>query len=509
MRTLATILVLLLWTTQPLSSSPSEMVRAAALDCSKLVPEQRLRSRYLTMYHVKEKETLAKWEKGGAFWINALSTEVDLKKLTLVSPGLWRVDIGDYGWAKEVWEKLLEAQDPYFHVRLAEVKVEKIVPKEKVEQVEEWVDEPTGRRISFDNGRTWQQETRKVKRVRDIKKVEESKDAKKDEQQKEALAPHLPYKEMGELVLMTQTQIPLVRLDWFIHQVGAEEGRKAGYYNWVGVDKYSTFQDLGGTNSKVSRKLKLNLRAIVGRSTVTLNSREIEYEPALTGAHFRSNDFARSTDFKNPLRLLGGDAKPDAHEDFIRLGNGLWAVGLFNGAGDRIATAPDNIASDGKARGTDRRVHVGISCFRCHEGLQPVVNWAKTIYAPPFSLDSPEYKEQLRLRAEYLRDMGKVIDEQQRQYTEVLKGLNGLTPKENSLLIADLWDAYELADLDITSTAAELGVEEKAWKEKLTTEGLRNKRLDPVLAALYQGLPIRREHWEEVYALAQQIVRGL
>lgn len=483
---------------QAAASSPKEAVRLAAADVATLSLDRQQQARYLGLYHITDVQLLQQWDRVLRFHVNSLSTEVPLVKPVRIAPGLWRVYLDDYGWKREVWERLLEAGEvgvePYFHVRILQAVVPVAVEKEETIEV------PTGNRVSYDGGRTWANETKKVTRKRKVEQKAEAKTVA-------AAAPWLDAAQISALILATQSQVPIVRADWWLYQTGAQKDRKAGYYDFLNLGKKrADFQALSVVDRKAAARLKLDMLAVVGRSSVTLHNREIEFQPAFTGAYFASNDFDSNVDKKNPLRLLDGLAKAQAHEDYLRTPGGLWYVALFDGEDNRQDTAPDFIASDGKARGTDRRVHVGISCFRCHEeGLRPVNNWMKAIYEPPFSLDSIDYRTQKRLRVVYLGEMGKLIDDQNRSYAEVLKGLNGLTPAANARAYADSWDAYELADRDMDAVARELGVEPKLWRERLKRAATANRSLDPVLAALYQGLPLRFEHLEEVFPVAMQI----
>jgi len=478
------------------ATSPEASVRAALADCRKLPADRAARARYLSAYHLHDREELNRLDVVLRFVVNVLSTETELVAPVRVRPDLWRVYEDDYGapWEK-AWQKLKDAES-FYHVKaviLADV-------YETVEVPYGYYLNEIGQRISR-NDPTWTPQSKWV-----TTSVKTEKKLVKRRGVQAGAAPWVAGAGIADLIRLAQSESPVVRADWWVWQVMAQEGRAAGYYDFLGFKDEKEFQDLGGVNLKASQKLKLELRNVVGRSTVTLNSREIEWHAALTGSYFRSNDYDKSVDAKNPLRLLDGDAKPDAHEEYIRLPNGLWGVGLFAANGNRANTAPDFIASDGKARGTDRRVHVGISCFRCHDqGLQPVNDWAKRIYTAPFALESPEYNQQKRLRAIYLRDTQRVIDRQNVEYAEVVKGLTGLAPKEVHAALAQVYERYELEDRTLADAARELGLTEQEWGDKLKAAARAERRLDPVLAAMHQGLPVRFEQFEEVYAQAKEI----
>lgn len=498
MRYAHAVLLLVLLAVPASASSPEAAVSAAAADIRKVPADRVQQVRYLSLYWEQDRDALAKFDKTLRFVANSLSTEVDFGKVEQATPGLWRIELDAFAWRAATWEKLLD-DEPYFHLRIFAPDVQEVVEEVPYGY---YLNEQ-GRAISR-NDPTWTPQSRWVQTH--VEKVKKKKEVKNKVQV--ASAPWVNPVEIAELIRLTNSQVPIIRADWWLWQVFAAEGRKAPYYAWLGIKDEKTFQELGGADLKATRRLKLELRSVVGRSSVTLNAREIEFHGALTGSYWRSNDFAKTVDDKNPLRLLDGDAKPDAHEEFIRLPNGLWAVGLFNAEGKTAARAPDNIATDGKARGTERSVDVGFDCFHCHQkGLQDVNDWARRIYSAPLSLESPDYERQKRLRALYLRDMKAKIDAENVSYAAVLKSLNGLKPEENAEALADAYYAFEIGDLDIETQARELGVKAEVWERKLKAAGRLEKKLDPVLGAALQGLPLRREHWAEVFPSAMKIAR--
>lgn len=463
----------------PPLASPASAVMAALADCQRLPPDRQARARYLSLYAIPAKDRL-QWGQVIAFWANSLSRESELVRPVLVAPDLVRLDLADYAWSAKTWELLLEAKEPYFHVEIVKTEVD--------------YDEYG---YYEDAARTKWITTRKVARG-------------KKEIRTAASAPWLPGKEIAGLIVLTGSQIPVVRADWWLHQTAIAADRKAGYYEWLGLGKdEKDFQTLVGADVKTSQKLRKDTRAIISRSSVTLNNRSMFRVATLTeGAYWATQDFARSTDVKNSLRLIDQDTQPDASEQYGTLPNGLFAYWLQNGKAERQDTAPDTIASDGQSRGTDRRVHVGLSCVRCHvEGIRPIQDWARRVYQPPFSLKGADYETEKRLRSQYLSDLQGRIKRDQDQFAATLKALNGLTAATNAKAMADAWDWYAERDRTLADLAIELGVSSERLKTKLQVYA-RHTQLDPVLAGLLQGVPARHEHVEEIYALAQEIVGG-
>lgn len=488
------ISVALLLLVQPAPTvGPREVVSACLADLRKLPPEVRLRVRYVSMWDVPT-EQLAGEETAFRFHCYVTSPEADGQPPIRVAPGLWRIDLVEQGWDAKVWEKLLDVGEPYFHVKA-------LISKVEYEYVEMgyW---------STDGGRS---QCRRGTPTAVWYKTGTEK--RKKEVEVQAGADWLDAKELGTLINLTQSQIPVVNWGWFLFHTGTSrdvKGKSFGYYDFLGIpDKLADLEKQLGADKKVSAKRRLQLKSVVGRSIVAHNPREIDHEGAVGENYWITNDFEAAVDRSNVLRLLNGDAKPQAHELYFRLPNGYWGTGLFGGDGKRVNAAPFNIASDGKAPGTIRDVQVGISCYRCHEdGLQRVDNWARDAYGVPFSLDSPDLELQKELRSKYLRDMQERIADRNTDYAKVVQRHFNVKPAKLHGIYAEAWKQYELHDRTIEDTARSLGVPVKAWKDKLAQEAQRNKKLDPVLAVLHQGRPVRVEWWEEVYPLAQTIVRA-
>lgn len=435
----------------PVLGSPAEAVAAALADCRKLPADLRVRVRYLSLYNLPGEDRTEALQVLD-FHVNSLSREAELTRPARVGPDLVRVTLDDYAWDPFVYGRLGKV-DPYFHVQL------------------------------------------------DIGGI-----------RKAAAAPWLDAKAIGELIVLTQSQTPILRLDWFVVQTATQDGRKAGYYDFLGLGKKEAdFQDLVGADPEKARQRKREVAAVVARSGVTLNNRSMVRMDAVGGPYWFTQDYAASADKKNTLRLLDGDAQPDASEQYGTLPNGLFAFWLQDGKGNRQNTAPDTIASDGEASGTDRRVHVGLSCIRCHApGIQPINDWARRAYRPPLALQSIDYEKYRRLRQLYLSDLQRLIKRDQTEYAEVLLRVNGLTPAANAQAYGRFWDRYVEQDRSPADCARELGVTEEALIGALKGYAKQTGALDPLLAGLVQtpALPIRSEHWEEIFGTAALIVKG-
>lgn len=453
-------------------ASPQSALSAAVNDARHLQPAIREQTRYLPLYAVKP-EDRALFLKALRFHVNQLSQNPDFAFPRLVTPDLAAIVLADYGWKVETWERFNESE-PYFYVQ-AIVK--------------------GGDPIYF-----WKHDQRKWFVRREVKAV-----------QAPALAPWLPTKDATELVLLTNSATPIVRADWFLVQTGIAEGRKVGYYDMLGLGKkLADFEALVGLDRKASQRLKKEIQAVVQVSTVALHNRHIIRYQAITGPYWETLDVKENVDVRNAIRLLNGDFIHDAREVYGTLPNGLFAFFLSDANGNRANIAPDFIASDGRSGSTDKRVHVGLSCVRCHSpGIQPIDCWARKLYTGRIQLQSTDYAKYVRLKQLYLSDLDGRIRKDQADYADALKACNGLTPAENARAYGTVWDRYQEQLVSVADVARETGYAERhvlAAIEKHVAKGLA----DPVLTGLVQTppIPVQRQHYEEIQPILYSILGG-
>ena len=450
--------------------SPGSEVKAALADAKRLDATVALRTRYLTLYTVAElhrDDTLTALD----YRANSLSREAEFTKVRRVSKTLVAVVIDDYGWDSATWEKLAD-EDPFFHQTV------------KIEQ---------GATFLF-----W------------------SKGYVKSEATKAGLATipalWLPQTEAVDLSFVTQSQAPILRADWWFSRVSIQAGRKGtGYYDWFNVKKGADFEKLVALDVKESQRVKKEVAAIVARSNVANFPRQIFRFQSVTGGYWVTKDaLDDNRNERNALRNLDGDFKHQAEEIYGVLPNGLFVFFLGDDKGVRQDSAPDKISSDETAPGRDRRIHIGISCERCHvEGLRPIKDWARSVYTGPLKLASPDAVKLRRLQQLYLGELQEKIDDDVTSYTRRLKKLTGKTPEELAKLVGRTWAEYVERDVMPVDAARELGLTESVYMGRLKAYFASNQLADPVLASHLAGLAIRSDDFEELMPLVAPIVLGV
>lgn len=459
-----------------LAQSPASELAAAHADALKLVGEEAHFTRYLTIYSIPEAKR-KEYARLLDYWPNGLSREPDIVKPRKVTDTLYAVRLDDYGWRAEVWEKLLDAPEPWFHVR---VKIPANVKPAREHKVY-W-------RGGGSHPANWYFQEAARDQVVTVP------------------APWVDLAQAHELSLRLNTAVPIVRADWFVFQTG-QEGGKAGYYQWLSLKNGKDVDDLAGVNRTASRSILLELAAIVADSGVGLNSRLIVRFAGIGGSLIETRD--TSDPRKNPLRELDRDFKPDAFEIYLTLPNGLFGFALLNNKGELQATAPDTIASDSKSTNRDARVRVGVSCIRCHvEGLRPIDDWARKVFTREneLGLGSPDRDVYRRLKQLYLGPLERSLKEDVGRYSAALNDACGLKPGELAKLFSASWHDYESRPILTADIAREVGIPEKEFAERLKKYVQVTGTVDTVLAGIKAGVPTRREHLEEALPLLMPII---
>lgn len=457
--------------------APSDSVLAAHTDIVKVQGGQE-HIRYLSLYNIPttEREQFIRALNGHC---NCLSRSVDLKPVQIV-PGtggsLVRVNLLDYQWGPSVWEKLL---DPYFTATV----------ETKVETYWEGGVWP-------DDGRNYPANSFKYnKRVKS-----------------QVAAPWLAEtleqkKQLSDLMYMTKSQVPIVRADWFIYQVAVQENRQVGYYDFLGIKNQKDFERVIRFSAELSKQLE-HRRAVVF-SGITLQPRRIERVATVMGGLWRTFDNEAAAANRNPLRILDDDFKFDATEQIGPLPNGMPAYYLGDDKGNRQDKAPDKVVGgDRTGTSNDTRLHVCLSCVRCHFGAAKHEMGVKEgDFAKITKLKSIDYQKYLDINRQYLRDVDRPIKKDREDFQAAIKQATGLEPFAYAAEFAKIYQAYE-GPVTAERAAADLGIT-KAAMIKAFREYDARYDLDPVLSILMDGKSIGPVQWEEVVPSAHLAIRGL
>lgn len=541
-------------------------VAVAWADCQKLDPAHRPYVRYVWSNPNLEPTMAERHETWQALSMACwrLSREQVIYQ-TAVAPVdaeflVFRIDLLQLGWydrREETWEKLV---DPYmtYPLRLQadnilpagvarpQIKGDKDGYVDTGEKIPAGIDSQ-GRQL-FE--REYNAQGQIVFKTRKVKVTEK--------QLKEVLTPFYSPAQHKLLADATQSRQPLMRSDWFWNQIQTDADKAVGYSAFLGIKDEADFDKAVGRFPEELRKNFLkeyveSTTKIEGapqhENSPTHQPRLIEVESAAGGPYWRTSDNRLATGNRSPLsfvRLKGQVFQYEGRESLGHLPNGLLAAGAFAGnvdfdadvlgkkakdkrvaQGTRADVAPDFLASDRFAPSTDRRIHVGMSCWRCHgTGIHDLVGFFRTNTQPPNAalFDNPkDQKEFIRL---YQSDLEEQINLSRTIYANAilrattLSGtdaqgkqvtvIKGLTTEQESSLVGKKWRKYENAKVDLNYAAADLmmtpGQALNAIKNIKTLTG----KVDIVLDNFVSGnLPLTIRQWEEYHPLAKAVSLGV
>lgn len=440
----------------------AEAVRVAAADAAKLDAQVLLTTRYISAHHLA-KEELDSAYVVTSYHVNLLSRKGIIKRPRKVNDWLWCIDIDDYGWARPRFGQLVFSKfalEPYFHVQVLDGKGGKVVSH----------------------------------------------------------APWLPANEIVYLSTVCDSMVPIVRYDWFINRTAMQEGRDGfGYYDFLEFKSRADAEKLAGLDRKAAEKLFREQAAVIDESGVALQSRQIFRYATISGSWWETRDTNgddNSKDAKNPIRKLLDDYKHDAEEIVFTLPNRLPGYYLSNAVGKGVASAPPDIASDGKSVNNDRRVHACLSCVRCHvsNGLINFDDLFRDQFAfgEGLNIKSPDKDFINRLNSVYLGKIKKDYKMDVENYGDAIKDASGLDAEAARLAYVKSWSVYIDEGITVSRAAREVGLEEKDFILKLKNYARVNKVVDPVLSKYLKKEPgvIRREHFEEAFSLLMLTLGG-
>lgn len=310
----------------------------------------------------------------------------------------------------------------------------------------------------------------------------------------------------NETYEMSGTQVPYVRVDWFLETAARPP-------------LYHTMLDLPHDTDKLEALLRVDVigdflreklaRAGFAESGVSRSNRLVDRHAALYGAYWKSYDFAKSEDTGNLFQFPLGPTfreNPFPKQAFVHAGgemifhlpNGLQGYFLTDNHGKRIDKGPVEIVRDLKETSGSPEVVNGISCMACHE--HGMIRFRDTIRQSLAVQGEAQLKvERLFPKAD---EMKRLLDKDELRFVQSLEEAMGPflkvgADKERPIKsfpepIGALARFYQ-KDLELEDVAAELGMADPRELQLLIKSNsvLRDLGLGPLL----QGAAIKRSHW--------------
>lgn len=487
-------------------TSPARAVLVAHSDLIQQHPDDQPFYRYLwvpTAAKLRDEFLIAL-----GFHVNLLSAQGKIKLPLLVAYDVVRLDVRDYGWDKRlfVWERFAKI-DFYFHQKV------KVLEDTTFQGV--W---PGGLDPDYEDGK------KEFKRGK--LKVE-----RKAGRTFDGPALWLPQKEMEALRLLTYSEAPILNAEWFFVQSArqvsirnVQEG--VGYYEWLGLKKREDFFKLTGTDEKVAIALFREWRAVVDKSGISQQSRQIVALGATSGRVWGTLDtFTQKGQGQAKRNLRRGEFAHNAEEWYGVLPNSLFVTFLSDEKGNGAESAPDKIGPDDSPLrvGRDARVHANLSCIRCHgvdkDFLKPVNDWARRTFRQGgvLSLADKDKKVTLELESQYLRDLDKLLVRDRSDYMDAVREATasqanpkGLTAPAITKLYGEAWNRYVESPLKVADCARELGTRPEKLIAGIEAYAKVRGGGDLILSSLIDRPPqeLTRLEWEDSYALAMTLASG-
>ena len=384
------------------------------------------------------------------FWIHSLSYASNIKHPQKISDTLYAIDIRDYNWTNEAWEKVSNL-DPYFR--------KPMVNSEKYDY------------LRLNAGNAILRADWFIVHTSDVTK-------QVDRDIKNPLYYELLYAKIG---------IPK----------NIDEFRKA----W-GVD-INKIRNLGSVLTGVM--------VDKGHSGVSRNNRQMFRSRTELGYYWETEDVKSIEGKKDYLENLRPDIRPaeekDAGEAITNNFLGLQTYMLVDGQGKRVEFADPTLVID-HSDAQDRRVRTSKSCVVCHSGgINIPVNSLQQKLNQGIEIRFGDRENANKYESFYLNpDFFLFVSDDRELYKRAIKRCNGLEPEQNVLAFQTLHDWYN-SDIDINQAALEVGVTVEELKQKVSVTASGR------LSDLVTNGKIPREVWDNlknsIYAQCMTLVYNI
>jgi hypothetical protein len=314
---------------------------------------------------------------------------------------------------------------------------------------------------------------------------------------------------------------PVVRADWFVTKtLSSIEGGK--YLELRGlVDNEASSLSRFGVFEDTAVLVDGDRRVGMFRSSVTGKARSVMALHTFIGYAWITEDiFDEDVDeTRHPIyNLMENEYR--GREIIAEMPNGLHVFMITDDTGKILREAPPELVTDHRvpAPNTSRLQAGAISCIRCHaedSGLRTCVNDVTKLLAGPLSLVGDQvFVDDVTTRYAGRR-FDRTISLGRENYEAAVDQLTGgeLDVPELSLLTANVYAQYRYEMVDAAVALKELGFDISGVDPFIDTKLILREVLsfdaasfdtfileDPAIAALIEGVPIRRSDFDRIHA---------
>lgn len=433
--------------------TPATELQAADSDLETRVPAAAWpTTRYLSLYNLPRQ----RWDEAGAavsMTLNLVSRTARIARPALVpggNGGILRIDLAWYGLPAAVWEAMVSAGEPYWHVRTQALPPGS--PPRKPEAVYTdggWVGLETAARLREKTG----------------------------------------------------SGGAIVRADWFVAKaITTVDG--GFYYQLSGIadftDANALYEHLG-IDFRATERLNAETWSLLVRSGVTNKFRRVIRRQGALGGAWKTEDSIDESADEDPLRNPLG-RRHDASEHVLAKSNGLPLFALYDGDGKPVIVAPQNLATDHTAAHGDGQLAPALSCLACHREdlLRPLGNDLRRLLARDVEAYFARAEDAEKAAAFYERDLERALQRDREDFAiAVAAASGGLDAADATAAIVGLYRGYAFEPVTPDRVRAELGV-----TRQQTLRSVLGQSVDPVLLALCESMPVQRKQWEASFAEA-------
>lgn len=415
---LAILAFLLIGTESALAITPNDEVVAAVAHLEKIHPDEREFIKFFSTMAVPE---TGKLEVDGRpmtyreacvlvfqFFIHSISAGEVFAQPIQISPTLWTIDIRDYRWTPESFEKVSQL-DPYFR--------------------EPWVDGQVYRALQLESGNAVLRMDWFIVHVSDVTKQVD-----------------LGREPLYYVLTYSGSKIPETIDD---------------FRKFWGADIPAAQANKTPTGTIVDH----------GQSGVSSHLRQIFRIRTILGYYYETEDVNSLRDGDDYLDNLVPDVREKnviTREAITSNRLRLQTYFLANKDGKRIEFGDNQVVTD-YTDPLDKRVKTAKSCIACHNiGLNIPPNAVRELLDLGVSIKTYPKEFQNDLKRFYLGEFGTTILDDNILYERAVFAANGLTPAENSRLFREIIKWYE-SPLNIVQAALETGYTEEELSVKCAT----------------------------------------
>lgn len=415
-------------------------------------------TRYLSLYNLPRRE----WDEASAavsLTLNLVSRRARIVRPEIV-PGtagrLLRLDLNWYDLPAAVWEAMVSAGEPYWHLRTKAAAPGKEATKAETVYTD-------GGWVGLDQAATLRERT--------------------------------------------HTGGAVVRADWFVARaITTVDG--GFYYKLTGIadfaDANALYEHLG-IDFRATERLNAEAWSLLVRSDVTNKFRRIIRRQGALGGAWKTEDSIDETADEDPLRNPLG-RQHDASEHVLAKQNGLPLFALYDGAGKLVDVAPQNLATDHTAAHGDGQLAPALSCFACHREdlLRPLGNDLRRLLARDVEAYFARAEDAEKATAFYERDMQLALRRDREDFAAaVSQASGGWEASDIAVQLVALYRSYAFEPVTPERARAELGL-----APEQVLRHVWGQSVDPVLLALCEGMAVQRKQWEASFAEAAMLAHA-